>query len=199
MTSRAIYPDLGKLEPTAPPLPDNTLSPDKGTVRPRSESPFVRNLRARVEEQDRDMEAISCLLDFALRETPTRRVVTRGGNTTPEMVTVKTFATVPRTPDCARRPDRPPRIVSRGHLPRNLPRPRAVLPSTLSTRRPPSAALGAPPSPAKEEIEEGELPDLPTPIIPETPQSPPFSDITVMRLVLLLIYWYLRLSYDFFY
>ena len=73
---------------------------------------------------------------------------------------VKTFSTLPRTPAPASRPERPPppRMVSRRPL-CNLPRPRALLPPTLSNRRPPSAALRAPPR--EEEEEEGELPDIP--------------------------------------
>lgn len=108
----------------APPLPD--LNPRKGTVRPRSDSPFDRNLRARVEEEgdrDMDMEAISCLLDFAMREpAPAKRTVTLAGSTPPppppEMLTVRTFSTTRRTADVAPRPERPPpsRIVGRGHL-----------------------------------------------------------------------------------
>ena len=53
----------------------------------------------------------------------------------------------------------------------------------LVVRRPPSAALGAPPrngdgNSEEMEEEEGELPDL-----PEDRQSPAVSDITIVRLV----------------
>ena len=85
------------------------------------------------------------------------------------VVTVKTFSTMPRTPAAAPRPEQPPRIVSRRSLPGNIPR--ALLPTTLSTRRPPSEALGAPPR-----EEDDELPDIP---------SPPYSDIIIMRLALI--------------
>lgn len=136
------------------------------------------------------MEAISFLLDFSMREPSTKKTVTPMQNTSPEVVTARTFSTLPRTPSAAARPERPPppRIVPRRPLSRNLPRPRALLPTTINTRRPPSAALGAPPR-EEEEPEDGELPDLPS-------APSPHSDITIMRLVFFfLLVFFLFLFY----
>ncbi|XP_078311521.1 uncharacterized protein LOC144618760 [Crassostrea virginica] len=91
-------------------------------------------------------------LDEEYYGSPARGVVRlRSYKTEERKMEVKTFSTLPRTPAPASRPERPPppRIVS----------PRALLPLTLSNRRPPSAALRAPPR--EEEEEEGELPDIP--------------------------------------
>ena len=184
-TSSGIYPILS-LEPSAPPLSDygycgssTYSSPGRGTVRPRSASPdFVRSVRSKIDESQ-EMEAISCLLDFSMREPSTKKTVTPTQNTSPEVVTARTFSTLPRTPSAAARPEQPPppRIVPRRPLSRNLPCPRALLPTTINTRRPPSAALGAPPR-EEEEPEDSELPDLPS----APPSAPsPHSDITIMR------------------
>ena len=131
-----------------------------------------------------DIEAISCLLNFASRDIPENQTPqaiatvtsfsTSGASGTSGDVMVRTFlASTPKTPAAAPRPERPPRISSRRVLPVDTPRPRAVRSS------PPSAALGAPPPTGEEADEEMELPD-----IPDTPASPAASDITVLRLVL---------------
>ena len=118
------------------------------------------------------MEAISCLLNFSTRGISTSRTPPAPPSSEREMV--RTFRTsTPRTPAASVRPERPPRIASRRILPLDLPRPRPL-------RRPPAAALGAPPQ--QEEEESIDLPD-----IPDTPQSPTVSDITVHRLVLFFI------------
>ena len=148
VTSRAIYPDLSRPEPSAPPLPDDTLNPRKGMVRARSDSPFNRSVKPKVDYSPEDLENISCLLDFSMRDVRTKRTVTLAPISSPEVVTVKTFSTMPRTPAAAPRPEQPPRI----------PRPRALLQTTLSTKRPPSAALGVPPR-----EEDDELPEIPSP------------------------------------
>nr|XP_022297876.1 uncharacterized protein LOC111107147 [Crassostrea virginica] len=111
-----------------------------------------------------------------MREPATKKTVTHTENTSPEVATMRTFSTLPRTPTAAPGPERPPppRIGGRRPLPRNLPCPRALLTTTLATRRPPSAALGAPPrEEEEEESEDGELPDLPSP-------TSPYSDITIL-------------------
>nr|XP_022316586.1 melanoma-associated antigen E1-like [Crassostrea virginica] len=123
------------------------------------------------------MEAISCLLDFARREprTPPSAITTVGSfaasgaaSGSPEIL-VRTFKTsTPKTPATAPRTDCPPRISSRRVLPGNTPR---------ALRRPPSAALGAPP---RQEGEESSEMELEIPDIPDTPQSPTMSDITVL-------------------
>ena len=149
-------------------------------------APIRSPLPTKCEGKDRqrkevDMEAISCLLDFARREprTPPSAITTVGSfaasgaaSGSPEIL-VRTFKTsTPKTPATAPRTDCPPRISSRRVLPGNTPR---------ALRRPPSAALGAPP---RQEGEESSEMELEIPDIPDTPQSPTMSDITVLRLVL---------------
>ena len=198
-TSQGLYPELPPpVVPSAPPSDDgfqgsSEMSSDsggsRGILRPHSESPFLRNVRARIgnEEEDVDMEAISCLLYFARRETRTPPAITTVGSFAasgaasgnPEVL-VRTFKTsTPKTPATAPRPDCPPRISSRRVLSGVTPRPRAL-------RRPPSAALGAPP---RQEGEESNEMELELPDIPDTPQYPAVSDITVLRLVLFFIFW----------
>ena len=199
-TSQGLYPELPPpVVPSAPPSDDgfqgssemssSDSSGSRGILRPHSESPFLRNVRARIgNEEEVDMEAISCLLDFARREprTPPPAITTVGSfaasgaaSGSPEIL-VRTFKTsTPKTPATAPRTDCPPRISSRRVLPGNTPRPRAL-------RRPPSAALGTPP---RQEGEESSEMELELPDIPETPQSPTMSDITVLRLVLFFIFW----------
>ena len=80
-----------------------------------------------------------------------------------------------QTPAAAPRPDRPPRISSRRILPIDTPRPTAL-------RRQSSPALGAP---LQQEEETDDLPD-----IPDTPQSLAVSDVTVLRLVLFLYFFF---------
>ena len=91
-TSQGLYPELPPpVVPSAPPSDDgfqgsSEMSSDsggsRGILRPHSESPFLRNVRARIgnEEEEVDMEAISCLLDFARREprTPPSAITTVG-------------------------------------------------------------------------------------------------------------------------
>lgn len=93
---------------------ESLLGPARGTVRPRSDSPFIRNVRGKIEEEEesQDLEAVACLLDFSMRDAVIKKTVTPTQNTSPEMVTVRTFSTIPRTSAAASRPDRPPRIVS---------------------------------------------------------------------------------------
>ena len=115
----------------------------RGVVRPHSDSPFVRNVRARgiVEEEEIDVEAISCLLNISTRGISASRTPPAAPSSEVEMV--RTFRTsTPKTPAAAARPERPPRISSRRILPLDTPRPRPL-------RRPPSAALGAPPQQEK--------------------------------------------------
>ena len=165
-------------------------------MRPHSVSPFLRNIRRRLEnggneEEDVDLETVSCLLNFSTRErggvrpqTPSQSVVTsvasfkiEGSSGSEETsVMVRTFTTSPpTTPTAAPRPLRPPPIITSQmrHTCHSCVRPRAV-----RRNAPPAAALGAPPTQEEEEDESLELPDL-----PETPASPATSDITVIRLV----------------
>ena len=196
MVSRAVVP------PSAPPPPDegygsgssSSSTDNRGTVRPHSVSPFLRNIRRRLEnggneEEDVDLETVSCLLNFSTRErggvrpqTPSQSVVTsvasfkiEGSSGSEETsVMVRTFTTSPpTTPTAAPRPLRPPPIITSQmrHTCHPCIRPRAV-----RRNAPPAAALGAPPT--QEEDDSLELPDL-----PETPASPDTSDITVIRLV----------------
>ena len=72
MTSRpsGLYPD-----PSAPPMDEGYYgSPARGVIRPRSESPFVRNVKQKSDEEE--MEAVSCLLDFSMRPPSTRTAIT---------------------------------------------------------------------------------------------------------------------------
>ena len=184
-TSQGLYPELPPTppaaQPSAPPLDQGyggssglSSSSDSGDSRglilPNSESPFQRNVRMRgvtVKEEEIDLEAISCLLDFTSRDITTQ---------TQEQPLVNTFRTsTPNTPAAAPRPDRPPMITSRRILPTHIARPRPL-------SYPPAAALGA-----QRRTERGnsnrdspmeELPD-----IPDTPASPAVSDILVLRLV----------------
>ena len=143
-------------------------------MRPHSDSPFRRNVRMRglTVKEEIDLEAISCLIDFASRDV-----------TTQEQSLVSTFRTsTPTTPAAAPRPERPPpMITSRRALSSHLVRPRPLRSS------PPAAALGAPPqtergSNDRDSPMEEELPD-----IPDTPASPAVGDITVLRLVLFVL------------
>ena len=122
--------------------------------------------------------AISALVSFRNTRREVSTVTTFGDED--EDVAVKTFTTsTPTTPAAAPRPDHPPRIVSRRALPMGTPRPRPIHRA--------SAALGAPPRDREDQSsseEEEELPD-----IPESPASPTYSDITVLRLVSLLIFF----------
>ena len=216
MVSRAVV-------PSAPPRDEgygsgssSSSTGSRGTVRPHSVSPFLRSIRRRLEnegneEEDIDLEAISCLLDFSTRErggarpqTPSQSVVTVSSfkidgtsGTEGSSVMVRTFATSPpATPAAAPRPDRPPVISGRRHSgPLVRPRP-------LRRNVPPAAALGAPPTQEEEEDREDiELPDL-----PETPASPATSDLTVIRLVKFFFFFkkkfflkkYFYVTYDFF-
>ena len=170
----------------------------RGIIRPHSKSPFLRNVRARREgkEEEIDMEAISCLLNFATRDIPENQTPqaiatvssfsASGASGASGDVMVRTFRTSTlKTPTAAPRPERPPRISSRRVLPMDTPRPRALRSS------PPSAALGAPPPTAGGQTdEESELPD-----IPDTPQSPAISDITVLWLVLFFIFGGILICY----
>ena len=208
-TSGGLYPELPPTppaaQPSAPPCDEGYLGSSgmsstdsggsRGILRPHSESPFLRNVRARTEEVD--MEAISCLLDFARRElrTPPPPAISTVGSFSasgatsgsPEVL-VRTFkTTTPKTPATAPRPDCPPRMASRRVFPPDTPRPRAL-------RRPPSAALGAPPRQEGEEEESTEM-ELELPDIPDTPQSPAVSDITVLRLVLFFIYFFANIFF----
>ena len=153
--------------PTAPPRDEgynsgssstSSSTGGRGTVRPHSVSPFLRNLRQRLEhdgneEEMIDLEAISCLLDFSTRErggarpqTPSQSVVTVSSfkidgtsGTEGSSVMVRTFATSPpTTPAAAPRPDRPPVISCRrhsGHLVRPRPLRRSVQEEEEELRR----------------------------------------------------------------
>ena len=198
MVSRAVV-------PSAPPRDEgygsgssSSSMGNRGTVRPHSVSPFLRSIRRRLEdggneEEEVDLEAISCLLDFSTRErgggvrpqTPSQSVVTavssfkvEGPSGSEESsVMVRTFATSPpTTPAAAPRPQRPPPIITNQlrHTCHSCVRLRAV----RRNAPPAAAALGAPPAQEEEDKEEIDLPD-----IPETPASPATSDITVIRLV----------------
>ena len=182
-TSQGIYPALPPCtppppgpQPSAPPLPDEGYTSagenGRGVIRPHSDSPFIRNVRLKAEEEmELDEEAaISALVSF--RDTRREISTVRTFGDEDEDVAVQTFRTsTPTTPAAAPRPDRPPRIVSRRILPMDVPRPRPIHRA--------SAALGAPPRDEEQSSdEEGELPD-----IPESPASPTYSDITVRRLV----------------
>ena len=139
--------------PTAPPRDEgynsgsssSSSTGGRGTVRPHSVSPFLRSLRRRLEDEGNqeevDLEAISCLLDFSTRErggprpqTPGQSVTvssfkiegTSGTEGTATSVMVRTFSTSPpTTPAAAPRPDRPPPVISgrrhSGHLVRPRP------------------------------------------------------------------------------
>ena len=136
--------------PSAPPRDEgygsgssSSSTGGRGTVRPHSVSPFLRSIRRRLEdegnEEEVDLEAISCLLDFSTRErgrarlqTPSQSVVTVSSfkiegtsGTEGSSVMVRTFATSPpTTPAAAFRPERPPVISGRrhsGHLVRPRP------------------------------------------------------------------------------
>ena len=144
--------------PTAPPprdegygsegSPPTSSASDRGVTRPYSVSPFMRSVRQRVEqkEEEIDLEAVSCLLDFGTRDrreprpqTPGPQVTVSsfiieetsgteggGGGTSTTSVMVRTFtASPPTTPASAPRPDRPPPIISghrrSGHLVRPRP------------------------------------------------------------------------------
>ena len=64
--------------PSAPPRDEgygsassSSSSTGRGAIRPHSVSPFLRSVRQRLmeeEDEEIDLEAISCLLDFASRE-----------------------------------------------------------------------------------------------------------------------------------
>ena len=182
-TSQGIYPALPPCtpppgpQPSAPPLPDEGYTSagenGRGVIRPHSDSPFIRHVRLKAEEEEEmDVEAaISALVSFRNTRREISTVTTFGDED--EDVAVQTFRTsTPTTPAAAPRPDHPPRIVSRRVLPMDVPRPRPIHRA--------SAALGAPPRDEGQSSseEEGELPD-----IPESPASPTYSDITVLRLV----------------
>ena len=161
-TSQGLYPELPPIppspaaRPSAPPMDpgyggssglsassDSSVGSDRGVVRPHSDSPFRRNVKTRgltAKEEEIDLEAISCLVDFASRSV-----------------------TTPSTPAAAPRPERPPPpVISSRRPPGHLVRPRAL----RST--PPAAAMGAPPQADRESpMEDEELPDIPdTPASP---------------------------------
>lgn len=115
-TSLGLYSRLHPepLAPMPPPPPysddgygGSTIcwSPPRGTVRPHSESPFMRNVKVKVEEEERkpDLEAVACLLDSSMRDSVSKKKEseTKARNTSPDTVTVRTFATSPRTPAAA--------------------------------------------------------------------------------------------------
>ena len=185
-----ISQDPPSAQSSTPPSDEGYCSGEsRGAVRPHSLSPFERNVRLRTLtlQEEIDVEAISCLLDFAARgmvtqsPKPTTTVSTFPGSDASQEVMVRTFAASDSVsiPSPAPRPRRPPRIASRRILPIDTPRPRPLRSSPIP------AALGA--SPRQEEDEDMELPD-----IPDTPASPADSDITVLRLVLLFFFkiWY---------
>ena len=155
--------------PTAPPRDEGyssgsppTSSAGRGVVRPHSVSPFMRSIRQRREqesEEEVDLEAVSCLLNFSTRErgeprpqTPGAQAVTvssfliegtpgaEGATTSTTSVMVRTFSTSPpTTPASAPRPDRPPPIISgrrqSGHLVRPRPLRRSVEEQERDLRR----------------------------------------------------------------
>nr|XP_022294900.1 serine/arginine repetitive matrix protein 1-like [Crassostrea virginica] len=117
--------------PSAPPRDEgygsgsSSSTGSRGTVRPHSVSPFLRSIRRRLEdegneEEDIDLEAISCLLDFSTRErggarpqTPSQSVVTVSSfkidgtsGTEGSSVMVRTFATSPPHNTSRRSPPR---------------------------------------------------------------------------------------------
>ena len=144
MVSRAVV-------PSAPPRDEgygsgssSSSTGGRGTVRPHSVSPILRSIRRRLEdegnEEEVDLEAISCLLDFSTRErgearpqTPSQSVVTISNfmvegtsGTERSSVMVRTFAnSPPATLAAAPRPERPPPVISdrrhSGHLVRPRP------------------------------------------------------------------------------
>ena len=186
-TSQGIYPALPPCtppgpQPSAPPLTDEGYTSagenGRGVIRPHSDSPFIRSVRMKGEEEEEMDEeaAISALVSFRNTRREISTVTTFEDED--EDVAVKTFTTsTPTTPAAAPRPDHPPRIVSRRVLPMDTPRPRPIHRA--------SAALGAPPRGGEDQSSsEDELPD-----IPESPASPTYSDITVLRLVSLLIFF----------
>ena len=177
------------VRPSAPPLDEGYYrSPGWGMKHPRPESPFSHNVRMKTEE----MEAISGLVEFADRP-PTRNYSAVARPASPQTVTVA-IPPFQMTPAPATRPPRPPppRIMSQRAALSAMPRPHPLgsggggggssftcLRGTESTQQQPSAALGAPPRDRDvSEEEEGELPDIPK------PATSPYSDITIMRLVL---------------
>ena len=158
-------------QPPRPPLQRAAEEP----YPPHSVSPFLRNVRQRLEKEGNeeiDFEVISCLLDFSTRDqqrTPVRNVTTtvstfsidQPSGSSESEVLVRTFATSPpTTPAPAPRPERPPPIITNQlrQTCHSCVRHRAL------RNAPPAAALGAPPT--QEEEEEIDLPN-----IPETPDS----------------------------
>lgn len=173
-TSQGLYPEFPPTppvaQPSAPPLDQGyggssglSSSSDsgdsRGLIRRHSESPFQRNVRmtgVTVKEEEIDLEAISCLLDFTSRDITTQ---------TQEQPLVNTFrASTPNTPAAAPRPDRPPMITSRRVLPTHIARPRPLRSS------PPAAALGA--SPRTEGGNSSR--DSPMEELPDIPDTPRF-------------------------
>ena len=169
--------------PSAPPVDEgyggssSSSSGSRGSIRPHSVSPFLRSVRQKLEEEgeeDIDLEAIACLLDFSTREggarTPSQTV--SSFKVAESSVMVKTFAVPPPTTTAAApRPERPPPIISSQlrHSCHSCPRPR------------PLRRRSTPPDPQTQDTDddETELPD-----IPDTPASPAISDITIIRLVI---------------
>ena len=163
MVSRAVV-------PSAPPRDEgygsasssSSSTGSRGTIRPHSVSPFLRNIRQRLEkegDEEVDLESIACLLDFSTRDrqrTPVRNVTTtvstfsidQPSGSSESKVLVRTFATSPpTTPAPAPRPERPPPIITNQlkHTCHSCVRPRALRDA------PPAAALGAPPTQEEEE------------------------------------------------
>ena len=118
-TSQGVYPELPPTpipaRPSAPPCDEgyvgssdlsssDSASGSRGVIRPHSGSPFQRNVRLRTvslqEEEEINLEAISCLLEFAERgicaptPKPTTTVSTfpAGSDTSPEVM-VRRFKT----------------------------------------------------------------------------------------------------------
>lgn len=157
------------------PRPPQIPTLEGSSVRIRSRQRNVR-MRGITVKEEVDLESISCLVDFAVRDVTTQ---TASG----EDPMVRTFrASTPKTPAAAPRPDRPPMIASRRILPANIARPRPLMRSS-----PPSAALGAPPRRGNDDDRDSPM-DEELPDIPDTPASPAVSDITVVRLVLFFLY-----------
>ena len=124
-TSEGMYPELPLTppvaQPSAPPLDQgyggssglssSSDSDSRGLIRPHSESPFERNVRMRgvtvKEEEEVNLEAISCLLNFTIRDIATQTSQPTASGTSQDPM-VRTFrASTPNTPAAAPRRDRP--------------------------------------------------------------------------------------------
>lgn len=140
--------------------------------------------------------------------TPEQPIIGCAATQTTPTLPVTISSSTPMTPlpsppsgSTAARPESPPPLRTRGRriaVMSTMPRPRPLRteqsaftvlsgttptrPPPLAIRRSPLAALGPPPRDGNSSEEEGELPDL-----PEGPYSPADSDITIMRLVLVIL------------